>query len=578
MESVLFQFEDGLLNSVYDKIYNCKVVKPVYEVDGLYSNSFMLDKREGTSVIPALSKPWYTFYDVVTIWQDKYYLATQNNKYHIFHSDGTLINQTGIEHDTSSPIRFLKTNWAGGDLISSWTLSIDWEATTTLGTNALFDGGYIKLNIPGCAVWQYIVFGDWLLKGTTNRIDDIDWNNIYIIWTNSRGTIPVTWEAYRVYEKSSQTLCIGSTQWLYLFHLNWNTLNDNPIQLLTNDIKVIDFTIFNSQILALTEDGVYYSRTTFDGNTNIYPRDMIKAYGGQWLVNIGTAVLLFWDRNMLIKDIIDVNGSIWYVAHELQLTSHIHSKYAYIYKDWVFMMLTDKSRLPIVNIQNINNTLSRTELSYTDSVFRGLLENISGEVYGNEDWVMWHMITHDGDNTTIYELDFEYKHWIIQKYHFPIYKKINWEILWKDWVYAVESYTDLWETYSQEVNLSHGNTSEYATYSTMRITSGKTDIPLNLKAKLDFEFGVKIYSIEKVFKEYKFEEDLNLDPNINDFIWEESETHYHGTFASLQKDLWGTGRYMRLKYTTDNRFIFGPTMLILRRPESKISHELNQAW
>jgi len=67
MQQLQYQLQEWVLNSVYDKIYNCRVIKPTYEVNGLYSRKFMLDKRLWTTQIPALYKPWYTFTDVAKI-------------------------------------------------------------------------------------------------------------------------------------------------------------------------------------------------------------------------------------------------------------------------------------------------------------------------------------------------------------------------------------------------------------------------------------------------------------------------------------------------------------------------------
>ena len=567
MQTLDYELKEWTLNTIYDKIYNCRVVKPTYEVNWLYSNKFMLDKRLWTQ--PLLSKPWYIFTDVVKIKWIKYYLANNWTKSYIIHEDWTEIN-SWINIDSSSPIRMVTTKWAWWNIITSWTFTESSLALdTTNGTNDWW--AYVKMKVPWCTAGQYIVFKDWLLKWWTNRIEYVNAWYIYIIWTNTRWTLPEIWQSYVVYETYSETITIWWSDWVYMYNINWN---NTVAWILLLQFWILDLTIFNWQLMLLTDRGIWFSKSTFDWNTNVYPRDLLKWYTWKSLINLWTSLLAIGDKDKseLIKDIRSTDWSIWFVSHQLELTSRIFSKYSYVHKDWIFLLLTDKNRMPIVNIQNINNTLSKTVLNYTDSMFKWLFSNVSDNVYANEDWTFVHFINQTWGKTQIYELDFEYRHWIIQTYDFLIYKKEDWEILWTDWVYSVWWYDDLWVEYSQEINFSSWNTLDVIQpYKYIRtviwITWWVTDITLEIK----LELWAKIKTLTKQFKNYEF--DNITFPNIWDLIWYDNIQEEIWTIAALQQPILLSGRYARYKYTSQNRLILWDTRLYIETQESKVNNE-----
>ena len=569
METLQYQLQEGTLNSVYDKIYNCRVIAPTYEVNGLYSNKFMLDKRLWTKKIDALYKPWYTFTDVAKVKWTKYYLANNWAKAFLYHEDWTQIT-TWIDIDSDSPIRMVTTKWAWGTIIDSWTFTeVALALDSTTGTE---DGwAYIKIKVPGCTIWQYIIFNDWLLKWGTNRIEYIDGDYIYIIGTNSRWTLPEVWQAYTVYETFSETLTIWGTTWAYMYNVNWNT---TITWTLIAPIVILDMTVFNWQLMLLSDRWIWYSKATFDGNTNIYPRDLLKWYTWKSLINLGTSVLAMGDKSKseLIKDIRWVGGSIWFVAHQLELTSEMFGKYSYIYKDWIFLMLTGDKRLPTVDIQNINNTLSRTVLNYSDSKFRWLFSDVWDESFVNEDGTFVHFISHESWKSKIYELDFEYKHWIIHDYDFLIYKKEDWQILWTDWVYEVSWYDDLWVEYKQEINFSSWDTLEvYQPYKYIRSIIGMLEWKTDIQLDIEIELWAKIKHVMKKFKNYQF--DKTDAEWISELIWFEKSTIYGGTIASLQQPILLSARYVRYKYSSLTRFILWESLIFFEKQEAKLNNE-----
>jgi len=74
MESIPYELRAGQLNQTYEKILNCKVVKPPYDKDGFYSAEFFLDKRNGLEAI--YSDVNKNFLDYIDIKGHTYYYYT----------------------------------------------------------------------------------------------------------------------------------------------------------------------------------------------------------------------------------------------------------------------------------------------------------------------------------------------------------------------------------------------------------------------------------------------------------------------------------------------------------------------
>lgn len=87
MDKLPFMLEVGTLNQTYNKIKNCRVVKPSYELDGSYSTEFFLDKRFGLeSYFADATKKFLDYVDVKGI---RYYLYKEGSKHYIGTYDGS---------------------------------------------------------------------------------------------------------------------------------------------------------------------------------------------------------------------------------------------------------------------------------------------------------------------------------------------------------------------------------------------------------------------------------------------------------------------------------------------------------
>lgn len=51
MENLPYELRAGQMNQTFERIKNCRVVKPTYDLNGFYSAEFMLDKRNGLESI-----------------------------------------------------------------------------------------------------------------------------------------------------------------------------------------------------------------------------------------------------------------------------------------------------------------------------------------------------------------------------------------------------------------------------------------------------------------------------------------------------------------------------------------------
>ena len=87
MDKLPFMLEVGTLNQTYNKIKNCRVVKPSYELDGSYSTEFFLDKRFGLE--PYFADPAKKFLDYTDVKGIRYYLYKEGSKHYIGTYNGT---------------------------------------------------------------------------------------------------------------------------------------------------------------------------------------------------------------------------------------------------------------------------------------------------------------------------------------------------------------------------------------------------------------------------------------------------------------------------------------------------------
>lgn len=243
MKDINLALQDGgVLNSVYDKIYNCRVVKPTYHKNAVSSQKIMLDKRLGLT--EDFWKPNYKFTDTILVDWEKYYYWIDNStsKWYISNKDWLHIYEVPV--DSESPVKISRGIWAGWQLIKDGTESWNALAPAYVASIPVWasdevkiihddnvakqklqpsykdtdtdNGWFIKLTVSWASAGQYITFTSWILKGTTNKIWYSDWTDIYILGTNIRWTLPETDVQYRVFSESRETIVVWASDWLHV--------------------------------------------------------------------------------------------------------------------------------------------------------------------------------------------------------------------------------------------------------------------------------------------------------------------------------------------------------------------------
>ncbi len=188
---------------------------------------------------------------------------------------------------------------------------------------------------------------------------------------------------------------------------------------------------------------------------------------------------------------------------------------------------------------------------------------------------MVHFISHKDWKSTIFELDFEYKHWIIQTYDFMIYKKEDWEILWDDWVYKIEWFNDLWIEYEQSVNFSYWNGMDLVMpYSMIRTSFGLIKEEVDIELDMEFELGSQVNLIHKNIKHEVYNWSLVTTPRIDHLIGSQKNEPMNGNVCTIQQYIMRTGRYSRFKYYGKKRFVIWESSIHFELPMNRYANEL----
>lgn len=261
------ELRDGwTLNSVYDKIYNCAIVKAPFDKETVSSQRIMLDKRLWLS--EDFWKTDYKYTDTIKVdWRKYYYgIDTVNNKGFISNENWLHIYEVPV--DENSPLRVARGIWAGWQLIINWTSNTTDLAPATTTTvpawapeelkvfndSELWNSSwFVTLNISWATTGQYITFTSGLLKGTVNKILYAEANKIYISGTNIRWTLPEAQQKYYIFSESRETIVIGATDWLHVVSI---TDRDDSAQ--------------NKYILNLAASSVSHWSINIDGTTVVF--------------------------------------------------------------------------------------------------------------------------------------------------------------------------------------------------------------------------------------------------------------------------------------------------------------------
>jgi hypothetical protein len=593
MDKLPFMLEVGTLNQTYNKVKNCRVVKPSYELDGSYSTEFFLDKRFGLeSFFADATKKFLDYVDVKWI---RYYLYKQGSKHYIGTHNWTfnVVTTWGFTVDSNSPIRL--ATWRGGygaskgvGTIDAW-ISLELDTWSTFTELPGYTGGYVKFHYTGAMtplVGDYITFKDWVLRWGTNKVMKVDAGYIYIIGTNARGSMPAVWTTFEVFSSIWTTLLLGHATWVSLVVLNGHSAA-KLIDVLVTTEPIIDVLNFDGSIFAMTETHVYFSRAKFDDNTQFYPLDNFPVDGGYKLFPIGKAMLVFGRQNKLIAAANATGTTIGYVMYDANYNGDLYSKYSFIFADQtIYMLQADKQLMQVDLVQN-NNTSFNVSVKNILTQNRGKFEDLSGgEVFINVSDRYINFLWVNGSDTTNIQYDKQYTHWIENEY---VGKKIYsfgtgaW-VLTDGAIFTEGGYLDGVTAYSQEVNFSiNGNDQIFMPYMVRTIfwmlPNWLVDV---LEPKWEFDVTLdittdlwaKLNTYTKPLSDFKFDTRL-LAPTGDEELWLDGTlmtwADYTGNVASIQTPIYKTWRYIYFKYTSSNRFIIWHSYVFVEKTKPFIN-------
>lgn len=588
MKSIEFKLESWTLNQVFNRIKNCRVVKPPYEKDGYYSNDFFLDKRLWLEVY--YNWAWKKFLDYTIIKWREYYLYREWTKHYIWTFNGnSFVNITPnwFVVDNNSPIKFVYGKWIYWNKQSSWTVTNEqiwmwWDIQWSL--IPWYAWWYVKFSYTwtsGISVWDFIVFKTWVLKWWINRVEHVEWWYVYIIWTNIRWSLPWPWTQFDVYKSNDTeywtTLLVWHTQWVDLVILNWYN-EANVIRVLTTSSEpIIDLVNFDWNIFALTETHMYFSRSTFDDNTQFYPLDYYYIDWWYKLFSIWKALLVFGRQNKLFAAANSTTANVWYVWYDVNYNWNLYSKYSCIFTDQTIYILQSNKQLKQIDI--VQNNSTTFDLKVSDVLFntRWLFNELDWwEVFitSNQDYLSFLYIK---DWKTInFQYNKAYQHFIENFYNVEIYwfyDKIlsNWKLYIENW------YTDDWEEYEQEINMLVDTWfSIYKPYIIRTIfwlTNNLFDVNLNI----ELELWAKIIKINKRLRWFDFDNRLSQSLTWDELLEDNNnleQNEYDWNIVSIQSNLMKAWRFIRIKYFSNKRFMIGNSYIIADETKTFINEPL----
>lgn len=566
MENIPYELRAGQLNQTFEKIKNCRVVKPTYDPDGFYSAEFMLDKRLGLKEVFADTTK--NFLDYIDIKGIRYYYYTTSGKGYI----GTLnsgvftnITPDGFLVDNNSPKKIAYGRNIYGPKQSSGVV-----ATPQVGIGGSFPvqgmddytGGYVKFTYTGTTgivIGDYLVFkgATSVLKGALNRVEYIEGGYIYIIGTNARGSIPKVGDTFDVYKGTnsvtSNCIMIGHNGSDGKGTVSMALLNGhsaaNIIEVITCDEKIIDLINFDANLFALTDTRMYFSRSTIDDNTQFYPLDNYKIDGGEKMFPMGKALMVFARQNKLFAAANATTQNIGYVGYDVNYNGNAFSKYSIIFSDQTIYILQEDQQLMQVDIVQSNSTTFDLVIKNILLNTRGIFEDIvGGDVNISSGMKHLNFVYVKNGNSTNYEFDKSYQHWILNEYEGITINKFSDHILGDGFISEVNTtdtdgteFTDMGTEYEQQVNFSLNGGIRMNMPYMIRTIFGMVDSILDVKLDMAFEIGGKSIPKQIVFNNLDIDNRFNTTPTGDTLIGydtlPEVPSEYNGNTVSLQSSI-----------------------------------------
>lgn len=309
--------------------------------------------------------------------------------------------------------KWLSLRW-GYNQTLSWTIIGVWEEDPTKDWNDVFEFWYIKLELDVTPnVGDYITFtsNTTNLQGISTQIHYIQWGFCYVRWTNLYWTLPTVGENIVIHTHIWDTLVIAETDKVISVDTSWNTIT---LYTCNDDDAIIDIEYFNWTLFILTNNYVLYWRSLVNCNMNVYPLDFFDNMGW-WtrILSFGKHLILFWKNNQIISPVNGTEWSLWYVSNDLNYNHQLFSKYSAISIQWSLYLLQDDKEFVKVDIVAVANW--EYDLVTGDAMpeAKGMLEDISWEVYITK-WDKYISIINDnwGWTSTVYSYNLSYQHWV----------------------------------------------------------------------------------------------------------------------------------------------------------------------
>lgn len=610
MEIIPFELQAGDLNNTYDRILNCRKVKPPYEKDGYYSDKFFLDKRfDLKNIFDDSSKK---FLDRVTIKWNNFYLYREWDKHYVGHFDGTTFTTvtSWFDVDDNSPLRFAVGRWmywpttwsvysikdTGQDDVVSW---IWWDKDFDFIPG--YSWGYVKLKPQWWTgpfqAWDFIMF-TWdntdnngsVLWGCVNRVELVEWDYIYIIGTNARWTLPKQKDKFVLFKSKTNawqwnpygdmwaTLLIGHTTGVSLIILDWSNAAYVK-QVMTTDSPVIDIVNFDWNIFVLTENHMYFSRSNFASNTQFYPLDSYYIDGWYKMFPIGKALLVFARTNKLFSAANSTQVNVWYVWYDVNYNWDLFSKYSFVFDDQTIYILQDDRKLFKVDITQNNTTTFDLVLTDALTGVKWLFHNLDGWEVFISSWQSQLNFLYIKDWKTVnYKYDKVYNDFMEDVYEEEIYFFDD-EVLTNGWIFIEEWYGD----YKQEVNFTlDTNMYLYLPY-IVRTFFWLVDNPFDINLEIEFEIWWVLDRIDKRLYQFDFDNRLSTTLTGDDLIeWYEpvddepkDKQKYNWNLVSIQSNVMKTWRFINFRYTSDKRFCIWPSYIVSDKTKTYINEPLH---
>lgn len=571
MENILYELTAGTLNQKYDKIINCRVVKPPHEKKGFYGADFFLDKRKGLKY--KHKDPDKDFLDYKRVHGDDVFLYKDWDKHKIWILDGetfTPITPEWFPADDNSPKKMVIGRWPHGQLktsgvVSKPELGSGWVEFPDLPG---YSAGYVKFGVwPATNIqpWDYILFTSGSLKGVVNRVYLFD-GNAYIIGTTARGTMPEVWDTFDVYTKTGKTIIIGHKEWVSMIVLN----GKNPVKtisLMRTQQPVIDITNYDNNIFALTENYLYFSRSNLDSNTNFYPLDNFQIDEGQSLFPTGKSLMVFANTNKMFASANSTLNTIGYVGYDIDYEADPYSKKSYIFTDNSVQVMQKDKELMSLNINQTNGTAFNVEATNALPNSRGLFEDIEGWefVASAHDRFISYIHRKDG-KSTIFEWDKQLEHWLIHTFDREIYNIYDKYVVSEDGIAVYDGYLDDERPFEQEVNFSYNPLMIIGMPLYMRTIMGLIDTPVNLDLDWSYNIGSRLEKDNIKVSKYLFDNTRHdKRDDMDDLIEEHPDEEHDGCIVALQHPIMRSGRYFAFNYHWYNRFCIWPSIIYYNR-------------